>query len=288
LLKDEFDIVVVDLAKPTTDVKFVKQDLRESFSISKDFEVCIHLAALVGGIQFFTKHPVENIRDNPRMTANLLDACINSKIQQVIYTSSSAVYQHTTQFPTPEDAIYNSPPPMSPYGMSKLIGEYLCRAYNEQYGLSYTALRLFNVYGPIEGPDPEYAHVIPQLTKKVLFGQFPVEIYGSGDQTRTFTHGKDVAEAYRLSIKNRDAASNESFNVSGNEEIRIIDLLKLIWRITGHKDNQLKTKHLPSFPHDVLRRCPSNKKIYEKLGWRPAISFNDGLRETIEFIQKYG
>jgi UDP-glucose 4-epimerase len=284
-LKQEFDIVIADIVRPEIDdIKFVKVDLREPFSLSEDFEVCIHLAAYVGGIQYFTKHPVENIRDNPKMTANMLDAAVNSKLNHVIFTSSSIIYQHQTEFPTYEESVLRSPPPSSAYGMSKLVGEYLCKAYNEQFGLKYTILRPFNIYGPKEAPDPDYAHVIPELVRKVLSGQFPVEIYGTGNQTRTFTHGKDAARAYLLSIKNKNAI-NETFNVSGNEEIKIIDVLRLIWNMTGHMQ-ELKIKQLPPFPHDVQRRFPSNQKIVERLNWRPHISFQDGLLETIEWIKE--
>lgn len=285
LLRQEYEIVIADIVRPEIDdIKFVKVDLRKPFSLSEDFEVCIHLAAYVGGIQYFTKHPVENIRDNPKMTANMLDAAVNSKLNHVIFTSSSIIYQHQTEFPTNEESVLRSPPPSSAYGMSKLVGEYLCKAYNEQFGLKYTILRPFNIYGPKEAPDPEYAHVIPELVRKVLSGQFPIELYGTGNQTRTFTNGKDAAHAYLLSIKNKNAI-NETFNVSGNEEIKIIEVLRLIWNMTGHMQ-ELKIKHLPPFPHDVQRRFPSNQKILEKLNWRPHISFKDGLLETIEWIKK--
>ena len=284
LLRQEYEIVIADIVRPEIDdVKFIKVDLRKPFSLSEDFEVCIHLAAYVGGIQYFTKHPVENIRDNPKMTANMLDAAVNSKLNHVIFTSSSIIYQHQTEFPTNEESVLRSPPPSSAYGMSKLVGEYLCKAYNEQFGLKYTILRPFNIYGPKEAPDPEYAHVIPELVRKVLSGQFPIELYGTGNQTRTFTNGKDAAHAYLLSIKNKNAI-NETFNVSGNEEIRILDVLKLIWQITGHT-NELRIRQLSPFPHDVQRRFPSNQKIKEKLGWEPYVSFNDGLLETVEWIR---
>lgn len=285
LLRQEFDVVVADIVKPKVhDVKFMKVDLRRPFSLSDDFEVCIHLAAHVGGIQYFTKHPVENLRDNPKMTANMLDAAVNSKLNHVIFTSSSVLYQHQTKFPTSEESVLHSPPPSSAYGMSKLVGEYLCRAYNEQFGLKYTVLRPFNIYGPNEAPDPEYAHVIPELVRKVLSGQFPVEIYGTGKQTRTFTHGRDVARAYLLSINNKNAI-NETFNVSGNEEISIIELLRLIWKMTGNT-RELKVKHLEPLPHDVQRRFPSNKRVLQKLNWSPDIPFEDGLLETVQWIRK--
>ena len=263
-LRSEYDVVVADIQKPSyaNGNKFIKLDLRKPFIISKDFRVCIHLAAHVGGIQYFTRHPVENIRDNPRMTANMLDAAANSNLDQIIYTSSSVVYQNQREFPTPEESVLSSPPPTSAYGMSKLFGEFMCRAYNEQFGLKYTILRPFNLYGPKEMPDPDYAHVIPELVNKVLSGQFPVEIYGTGSQTRTFTHGRDAARAFLLSINNKDAI-NETFNVSGNEEIEIIQVLRLIWDLTGHS-NELRVKNLPPFPHDVQRRFPSNREDKRK------------------------
>jgi nucleoside-diphosphate-sugar epimerase len=286
LLKKEFDIVVADRFKPQSDTRYVKVDLTKPFSLTNDIKVCIHLAAHVGGIQYFTKHPVENLRNNPVMTSNLLDAAINASVKQVIYTSTSAVYEHASTFPSAEESAAHSPPPSQPYGFSKLVGEYLCKAYNEQFGLKYTILRLSGVYGPGEDPDPEYGHVIPHLIRKVLSGQFPVEIYGTGEQTRTFTHGEDTARAFHYSIKNKNSI-NDTFNVCGNEEIKINELLQLIWTITGHKE-ELKVKHLPPFPHDIKRRFLSNRKINEKLDWKPLISFRRGLTETIEWMRHRG
>jgi UDP-glucose 4-epimerase len=286
LLKEEFDIVVADRFKTKSDTNYVKVDLTKPFSLTKNIEICIHLAAHVGGIQYFTKHPVENLRDNPVMTSNLLNAAINANVKHVIYTSTSAVYEHATTFPTTEESSTQCPPPSQPYGFSKLVGEYLCKAYNEQFGLKYTILRLSGVYGPGEDPDPEYGHVIPHLIRKVLSGQFPVQIYGTGEQTRTFTHGKDTARAFLHSIKNKNAI-NDSFNVCGNEEIRINELLQLIWTMTGHKE-ELKVEHLPPFTYDIKRRFLSNRKINEKLDWKPLISLHDGLAETIEWIRKRG
>ena len=284
LMKDEYDVVIADTTKPQNEsVKFIRLDLTQPFSLSRDFETCIHLAAFVGGIQFFTKHPVENIRDNPRMTSNLLDAANASQIEHVLFASSSVVYQHQTQFPTSEESVFNSPPPSSAYGMSKLVGEYMCRSYHEQFGLNYTILRPFNIYGPKEAPDPDYAHVIPELVRKVLSDQYPVEIFGTGKQTRTFTHGKDTARAFLLSLSNKRAL-NDTFNVSGDEEIEVIKLLEMIWQITGHHE-ELKIKNLPSLPHDVQRRFPSNKKIKNLLNWKPEITFNDGLYETVNWIK---
>jgi UDP-glucose 4-epimerase len=284
LLKEEFDVVVADIVRPGANVKYLKVDLTKPFSLSKDFEICIHLAAHVGGIQHFTRYPVENIRDNPKMTTNLYDAAINSNLNRVIYTSSSRVYENQVEFPTTEESAAFSPPPSSPYGMSKLIGEYICKAYHEEFGINYTILRPSNVYGPREAPDPEYAHVIPELVRKVLSGKSLIEIYGDGEQTRTFTHGKDAAQAYKLSIENTNAI-NETFNLSGNEEVKIIQVLELIWNMT-RKGEKLKIKQLPFLPYDTKRRFLSNKKIQEKLNWKPIIGLKEGLFETVESLRK--
>jgi nucleoside-diphosphate-sugar epimerase len=282
-LEREFDITVADMNRPQSNkVKYSRVDLTKPFAVSKDFEICIHLGAYVGGIQYFTQHPVENMRDNPRMTANMLDAAVNSNINQIIYTSSSIVYEQQTEFPTMEKSVDSSPPPRSAYGMSKLAGEYLCKAFNQQFGLKYTILRPFNVYGPKELPDPEYAHVIPQLVKKVLSGQYPVEIYGTGEQTRTFTHGRDVASAFLVSMKNVNAF-NETFNVAGNEEKSIKEVLTLIWKMLP-QTRSLMIKNLPAYSHDVKRRFPSIEKICKKLNWKPQISFEDGLYETVKWL----
>jgi UDP-glucose 4-epimerase len=285
LLKKKYDLVVIDLVDPKIPgTKFQKIDLRKPFKINSDFKTCIHLAAFVGGIQFFTKHPVENIRDNPKMTGNIFDACVDSGIDHVIYTSSSVVYQYQKKFPTKETAVESSPTPSSAYGLSKLVGEYFCKSYNEQFGINYTVLRPFNAYGPGEAPDPDYAHVIPHLIKKTVSNQYPVEIYGSGKQSRTFTYGTDIAKAFELSVSKK-SAQNEIFNVSGDVEYQIHDVLKLIWKLTKQK-RQLKIKHLKPLKDDVQRRFPSNKKLKDTLGWKPKISFEKGLSNTIDWIQQ--
>lgn len=284
LLREEFDIVVADIVRPKYDVKYVKVDLTKPFTLSQDFEICIHLAAYVGGIQYFTRYPVKNIRDNPRMTTNMFDAAINSKTNHIIYTSSSRVYENQTEFPTTEESTSYSPPPSSPYGMSKLVGEYICKAYHEEFGINYTILRPSNLYGPLETPDPEYAHVIPELIRKVLSGNSQIEIYGDGQQTRNFTHGKDAAKAYKLSIKNKNA-TNETFNLSGNEEFKIIQVLELVWDMTRNRE-KLRVKQLPSLPYDTRRVFLSNKKLRERLDWEPVIGLKEGLFETIESLRK--
>ena len=111
-----------------------------------------------------------------------------------------------------------------------------------------------------------------------------MEIYGDGNQTRTFTYGSDIGRAFKMCINNKSAFS-ETFNVAGNKELKIIDVLQKIWIQTNQK-RKLKVKHLKPFKDDVQRRYPSNKKIKNSIGWSPKISFDDGLKETINWIKK--
>jgi len=282
-LKREHDVTVIDKNPPKYRVDYIIHDLRKTFKIDKSFDICIQLASIVGGIQYFRSHPAENVHDNSLILSNVFEACVNSNIGKVIYASSSVVYQYAKIFPTPEEETERIPPPSSAYGLTKFLGEYFCKSYYQEYGLKYTILRPFNAYGPGEPPDMDYAHVIPQLIRKVFTGQYPVPIYGSGEQTRCFTYGSDIAEAFELSLYNK-AAENQIFNVSSDEEIRIIDLLQKIWDKTK-QTRSLKVKHLPSFPEDVIRRYPTSEKIMKALGWKPKISLDVGLTRSIAWIK---
>ena len=174
---------------------------------------------------------------------------------------------------------------VEPYSrrVSKYLGEEAALHWNKVYGLPVNSIRIFNAYGPREAPDPDYAHVIPQLIDKVLQNQYPVKLYGTGNQTRTFTHGSDIARAFKLSLEKKSAL-NQIFNVSGDAELKIIHVLEKIWEFTS-KRKKLRVKHLSPLKDDVQRRYPSNKKIKKILGWKPEVKFDDGLKETISWVQ---
>lgn len=283
LRKKDFILKVMDIKPSRNEAKFIKQDLRKPFKIDAEYSYCIHLAAIVGGIQYFHQNPSLYVHDNSLILANVFEACANSNVEKIIYCSSSVVYQFATTFPTPEDEVQRIPPPSSAYGYTKLLGEYFCEAYSQDRGLPFTILRPFNAYGPGEELDIEYAHAIPQLVWKVLGGQYPVEILGTGEQTRCFTYGTDIARAFVLSLTH-PKAKNETFNVSSNEEIRIIDVVRKIWKLVG-KNKPLKIKSLPSLPEDVIKRKPSIKKIKEKLEWEPTVPFDTGLAKTVKWLK---
>src|SRR5437016_13498034 len=125
------------------------------------------------------------------------------------------VFERAQQFPTTEEYVFDTPIPRSAYGFSKLAGEVYCRALHDEHGLPYTICRPFNAYGPGEVPDdePGIAHLVPDLTKKVLSGQAPLQIFGSGEQTRTLTYVDDIRDGMVTGLRPA-AAPNEGFNLA--------------------------------------------------------------------------
>jgi nucleoside-diphosphate-sugar epimerase len=247
----------------------------------KDQDICFHLAAKIGGIGYFHKKPATSLRDNSVMSFNLWDAAVGSDIKMVCL-SSSMVFERTDTFPTPESAIETSPPPMSGYGFSKLVAEYIARTYNEEFGVKYVIVRPFNAYGPGEmcGEYVGYAHVIPDLVKKTLTGQYPLEILGSGKQTRSYTYVDDIADAI-LYVTER--VENDDFNIGTGVETTVTELAEKIWKLCGRKE-PLRFRHVPSLKYDVQRRIPDTSKIM-RLDWKPKICLDEGLSKTVEWIR---
>lgn len=276
----------------TDDFEVRRVDLREfgpTYEALQDIDVVVHLAAKIGGIGYFHKIPADIIADNDLINRNVFNASIKRNIRRMIYFSSSMVFERATSFPSREEDLVQIPPPISAYGFQKLSGEYYCRAYHRQYGLEYTILRPFNAVGPREFPGEEVgdAHVVPDLTRKIIdLHQFPLEIFGSGEQERAFTNVKDLARGCYLAIFSEQAA-NEDFNLGNPNAIAIKDLAKKIWTIAG-EERPIKFKHLESFSADVQRRIPSSEKAKKLLDWEPAISLDQSLQEYINWYREVG
>src|SRR5205085_352891 len=139
-----------------------------------------------------------------------------------------------TSFPTREDDLRTTPAPWSAYGFSKLAGEVYCRAAHDEHGLPYTICRPFNAYGPGEMPEaePGIAHMVPDLIRKVLAGQRPLQIFGSGEQTRTITYVDDIADGI-VTATFAAAGLNEDFNISASEEMTVAEIARIVWEECG-------------------------------------------------------
>jgi UDP-glucose 4-epimerase len=265
-------------------------DLRRSDAAGEALQGCshvIHLAAIVGGIANFHKLPFTLFEVNNALTGALAHAAVDREVERFVYVSSSMVFERATEFPTTEAHLEHCPAPRSAYGFSKLAGEVYTRAAHDQHGLRYTICRPFNAYGPGELPEPDepgIAHAVPDLIHKALTGRRPLEIFGSGEQTRTITHVDDIADGIVTAMA-APAGENEDFNISASEELTVAELARIIWEACGNDPEEFELGHLPSFPVDVERRWPSVEKARRLLGWEARIDLRDGIAETVEWLR---
>ncbi|MGA2928895.1 MAG: NAD(P)-dependent oxidoreductase, partial [Solirubrobacteraceae bacterium] len=250
----------------------------------------IHLAAIVGGIANFHKLPFTLTEVNNALTGAVVHAAIDSDVRRFVYVSSSMVFERATEFPTTEAHLPDCPTPRSAYGFSKLAGEVCTRAAHDQHGLTYTICRPFNAYGPGELPDrdePGIAHAVPDLIAKVLAGQRPLEIFGSGEQTRTLTHVDDIADGIVTAMAS-PAGENEDFNISASQELTVAQIAARVWEACGAEPGAFALAHLPTFAVDVPRRWPSVEKARELLDWQAKVSLADGLAQTVAWLREQG
>ncbi len=246
----------------------------------------IHLAAIVGGIANFHRLPHTLTEVNNALYNAVVRAALDHDVARFVYVSSSMVFERADVFPTPEDYLPQCPVPRSAYGFSKLTGEVYCRAAHEEHGLTYTICRPFNAYGPGELPDdePGIAHAVPDLISKALSGQRPLQIFGSGQQTRTLTHVDDIADGI-VSAMASPAGANEDFNISASRELTIAEIARLIWAACDRDPADFELEHLHSFPVDVQRRWPSVEKARRLLGWEARIDVEEGIASTVRWLR---
>jgi UDP-glucose 4-epimerase len=247
----------------------------------------IHLAAIVGGIANFHRLPHTLTEVNAALYNAVVRAAIEADVQRFTYVSSSMVFERASEFPTTESHLDDCPPPRSAYGFSKLTGEVYCRAAHEEHGLPYTICRPFNAYGPGEMPEdePGIAHAVPDLIRKALSGQRPLQIFGDGAQTRTLTHVDDIADGI-VTATGSPAGLNEDFNVSASRELSVSEIAEIVWVACGEDPEQLELEHLPSFEVDVRRRWPSVEKAKRLLGWEARIGVEDGIAATVKWLRE--
>lgn len=297
-------VVVVDKATPEErginfpeSIEFRHGDLTNkaiALQAVKGVGTIIHLAANIGALTYMHKHQAEIIQENSAIDANIYPAAVKEKVERIIYSSSSMVFQHSSKFPYKEEDLPKINPPTNIYGMSKLVGEYFCRAFYEQFGLPYVILRYHNVYGPGESSkaeEPGEIHVIPALIEKVLRGQYPIELLGDPEATRPFTFIDDAVEATllitELALRNDKRVLNNDFNIGPGETLKIVDLAKIIWETLGD-DRPFKYRVVETKAVTAKRREMSPQKIKEIIGWEPKTKLREGIIRTAEWIKARG
>jgi len=222
------------------------------------------------------ENPLISHEVNITGTLNVLLAARDNGIKKVIYASSSSVYGDTPILPKEEDM---PPNPQSPYAVTKLAGEYYCQVFQKVYGLPTIYLRYFNVYGPRQDPDSQYAAVIPRFITRASQGEPPI-IFGDGEQTRDFTFVKDVVEANILAAKSNGTGT---FNIGKGEKTSINQLAELTIKLVG---NNVEPIHEEPRPGDIMHSLADISKAREELGYNPRYDLEQALKETISEIRR--
>jgi UDP-glucose 4-epimerase len=251
-------------------------DLPTARRAVKGMEAVFHEAA-VPSVARSVKDPALAHRTGATATINVLLAARDAGVRRVVYAGSSSVYGNTKELPKRETL---RPRPLSPYAVSKLAGEEYLRIFAELYGLETLTLRYFNVFGPRQDPGSPYSGVISLFTTALLRGQRPV-IYGNGRQSRDFTYVANVVRGNLLALRAK-GAQGQAVNLATGRRIMLLDLLSELGRITGRP---AKAEFRPPREGDVRHSLADITLARRLLGYKPSVSFEDGLRRTVEWYR---
>ena len=285
-LIDENEVLIID-NKSTGKVEnlqninhenltLIEKDLNDADldDILTDVDYVFHLAAMAS-VPLSIENPSECVENNMDATIKLINACKNNNVKKIIFSSSSSVYGDNTNIPLKESEY---PLPKSPYAASKASGELFLKTYYEAYGLNYISLRYFNVFGPKQDKNSQYAAVIPNFITALLEGEQPI-IYGDGEQTRDFIYIRDVVNA---NIKAAESDYNGIINVASGKKTTINELYKIISETLG---SDIEPKYLPERKGDIkhsLADVNNMKKIDYKVNLN---DFENQLKETINWFK---
>lgn len=273
VLDNLFSGLLSNLEKSKDRITFVKGDVLDKAlvkDIVAEVDYVFHLAAHVGNIRSI-KDPNFDMEINIGGTLNLLEACRNSNIKRLVYSSSGAIFGEAKYLPIDEEHPIN---PESPYAVSKLAAEKYCFAFHKVYGVPTTALRYFNVYGPRQDAS-EYANAISIFLSRIREGK-PLTVFGDGKQTRDFIFVKDVARANILAATHPSAVG-EIFNIATGKENSIKELIDIIKQVSA---KEIQVIYADSRAGEVKYSRASIEKAQRLLGYNPETNFKEGLLLT--------
>jgi len=289
LVADDHDVVIIDdlssgrreniehlLDHPgVTFVEGSITDLDLLLDVSVGADGIFHQAA-IASVPRSVADPLETNEVNVTGTVNLLWAAKECGVPAVVAASTSAIYGNSPVFPKEESM---TPEPLSPYAVSKLAGEHYGRVFSDLYGIRTVFLRYFNVYGPRQDPNSEYAAVIPKFITRLLKGNPPI-IYGDGEQTRDFIF---VADVVRANIMAMESSASGVFNIAGGSRISLNQLASILSTVTGVNHRPVYDPPRVGDVHDSVAAISSAREAF---GFSPAYTLDDGLRETVAWFRK--
>jgi UDP-glucose 4-epimerase len=259
-------------------LEILEGDLREARSVKAavlDIDIVFHLAAFVS-VPRSIADPETCFAVNVGGTVALLEGARRAGARKIVLSSSTAVYGDTDVFPIAEETPLR---PLSPYALSKQVNELYARLYTRTLGLPVTALRYFNVYGPRQRPDSDYAAAIPIFVRKLVAGE-PIVIYGDGNQSRDFIFVKDVVRANLLAAES-DVAG-EAFNICTGRETNLLDLLEELSEVSTH---QPEVRFEAPRSGDIYRSVGNPAQAEASFGFRAQTSLADGLAQTVTWMK---
>ncbi|MFH1678343.1 MAG: SDR family oxidoreductase [Candidatus Omnitrophota bacterium] len=258
----------------------IKGDIRDFSTCrdaSQDIDFVFHQAAL-RSVPKSMANPIDYNEVNINGTLNMLEVSRQQGVKRFVFASSSSIYGDTDQFPQGEN---NLPLLISPYALTKLAGEYYCRIYSHHYGLASVCLRYFNVFGPRQALDDEYAVVIPKFIHCILNNE-PPPIYGTGRQSRDFTYIDNVVQANILSAVTPDI-NWAVLNIANGRDTAVLELVDILNKIM-HKN--IQPVHLPLRPGDVFKTLADISQAKSIIGYQPQIDFREALEITLEWFKE--
>ena len=259
-------------------IQLVVADVRRLEDMKKAVEgvdYVLHQAALPS-VARSVDEPISSNEVNVNGTLNLLVAARDAGVKRFIYAASSSVYGNSPALPKCEDMV---PHPLSPYAISKFLGEHYCRIFYEIYGLETVSLRYFNVFGPRQDPASQYSAAIPKFITAILNGE-EITVYGDGEQSRDFTYVQNVVNANLMACEAPDAAG-QVVNIACGTRISLNQLVSAMEEELGV---EAKRNYTSSRPGDVKHSCADIGKARALLGYKPAVAFAEGLSKTAEWF----
>jgi nucleoside-diphosphate-sugar epimerase len=262
-------------------LRVVEGDVRQPKHVEKAIagaQYVLHEAA-IPSVGRSVEDPITTNAVNVDGTLNVLFAARAAKtVKRVVYAASSSAYGDTPTLPKTETM---APQPMSPYAVSKLAGENYCRVFFLNYGLETVCLRYFNVFGPRQDPDSDYAAVVPKFVTMLLEKKRPV-VYGDGKQTRDFTYVENVVDA-NLAACTAPKAPGEIVNIACGDRVTIGGLANMIGEIVGYN---CEPKLKPARPGDVRHSLADITRAQDVIGFRVRVNLQEGLERTIEHYRE--